>query len=184
MQTTELATTEIIEINPPKDLQSAQEPQPPSRRFLCRHIFTDGRRCGSPALSQQNFCYYHYAHRTPVLANQRRRQRASGFDITNLDGLDNPTAVQLSLSEVIARIAANTIDLKRAGLLIYALQVAGQNLRRADPSATARVPQDIVEDPTHGQLASLEPGRTEPETYISRMLSGKYPPEDPPNDDI
>jgi hypothetical protein len=188
MPNTELATTEIIEIHPPKPPRKALAAQnalaSQDKRFLCRHIFTDGRRCGSPALNQQNFCYYHYAHRTPVLANQRRRQRASGFDLTNLDGLDNPTAVQLSLSEVIARIAANTIDLKRAGLLIYALQVAGQNLRRGDPSATARVPEDIVEDPTHGQLASLEPGRTEPETYISRMISGKYPPEDPPDDDI
>jgi len=186
MPNTELATTEIIEIHPPKPPQNALENrgtlevQNPleDKRFLCRHIFTDGRRCGSPALSQQNFCYYHYAHRTPVLANQRRRQRASGFDITNLDGLDNPTAVQLSLSEVIARIAANTIDLKRAGLLIYALQVAGQNLRRIDPEETARVPEDIVEDPVFGPLATLEPGRPDPRTLASPLIGDPYQTSD------
>jgi hypothetical protein len=194
MPNTELATTEIIEINPPNPtnntpqernaLQDREALEILDKRFLCRHIFTDGRRCGSPALKEQNFCYYHYAYRTPILAHQRRRRRASGFDLTNFDGLDNPTAVQLSLTEVLARIAANTIDPKRAGLLIYGLQVASNNLRRADLSGTARVPDNIIEDPTYGQIASLEPGRTEPETYISRMISGKYPPEDPPEDSI
>jgi hypothetical protein len=40
-----------------------------------------------------------------VLANQRRRQPASGFDLTRLDGLDNHAAGQLSISEVLGRIA-------------------------------------------------------------------------------
>jgi len=180
MPTTDLATTEIIEINPPKDLAESSKQE--DKRFLCRHIFTDGRRCGSPALRTQNFCYYHQTHRTPVLAHQRRRKLQSGFDFRLLDALDNPAAVQLSVTEVLSRLAANTIDPKRAGLLLYGLQVASLNLRRGDPSETSRVPDHIVEDATHGQLASLEPGRSEPETYISRMISGKHPCEDPPED--
>jgi len=163
MPNTELATTETVEINPPQQ----------NKRFLCRHIFTDGRRCGSPALRAQNFCYYHQVHRTPVLANQRRRQPKSGFDLTRLDGLDNPAAIQLAVVEVLGRLAENSIDPKRASLILYGLQIASQNLLRATPIDLAHVPEDIVEDPTHGQLASLEEGRTEPETFISRLLSGK-----------
>jgi 2,3-bisphosphoglycerate-independent phosphoglycerate mutase len=30
-----------------------------TRQYQCRHIFTDGRRCASPCLRQEEFCYYH-----------------------------------------------------------------------------------------------------------------------------
>jgi hypothetical protein len=29
----------------------------------CRHIFTSGKKCQSPALKEQNFCYFHQANR-------------------------------------------------------------------------------------------------------------------------
>ena len=37
----------------------------PKRRYLCRHVHTNGNRCGSPALRAQNFCYYHDRTRLP-----------------------------------------------------------------------------------------------------------------------
>src|ERR1039458_481961 len=40
----------------------------PKRRYLCRHMFTDGHRCGSPALRQRDFCFYHHANRRPAPA--------------------------------------------------------------------------------------------------------------------
>lgn len=159
MPNTELATTETVEINPPQQ----------NKRFLCRHIFTDGRRCGSPALRAQNFCYYHQVHRTPVLANQRRRQPASGFDLTRLDSLDNHAAIQLSLSEVLGRIANNTIDPRRAWLLLYGLQIAGHNLKHAHPTPEAPIPDTIIEDAAHGQLAQLEEGRPQPQSLHAHM---------------
>jgi hypothetical protein len=104
-----------------------------------------------------------------VLANQRRRQLRSGFDLTRLDGLDNHTSIQLSLSEVLGRIADNSIDPKRAWLLLYGLQIAGQNLRHARPTAEAPIPDAIVEDSAHGQLAQLEEGRTEPPSLLDHL---------------
>jgi hypothetical protein len=163
MNITELTVVETIEINPPK-------PEPPRQPYLCRHIFVDGRQCGSRALRGQNFCYYHYAFRTPVLARQRRRQPASGgFDLTRLDGLDNHAAIQLSISEVVGRIANNSIDPKRAWLLLYGLHLAGNNLRHARPNAEAPVPDAIVEDGVYGQLAEVEPGRTVPPSLYDQM---------------
>jgi hypothetical protein len=180
MQNTELAVLQdILEIDPPGS-ESPQQPAPERapnaadnpatqrKPFLCRHIFTDGRRCGSPALRSQHFCYYHYAHRTPLLANARRRRPSSGFDLTRLDGLDNPTAIQLALSEVLGRIAANTVDPRNAYLLLFGLQIAGKNLRQSRP-AEDPLPESIVEDADHGQLAAPEEGRTLPESTLTRI---------------
>ncbi len=36
------------------------------KRYQCRHIFTDGHRCGSPCLRHEDFCYYHHTTRRPV----------------------------------------------------------------------------------------------------------------------
>jgi len=163
MSTTEIAVVEpILEINQP-------QPTEDRKPYLCRHIFVDGRQCGSRALRNQNFCYYHYAHRTPVLANQRRRQPASGFDLTRLDSLDNHAAIQLSLSEVLGRIANNTIDPRRAWLLLYGLQIAGHNLKHAHPTPEAPIPDTIIEDAAHGQLAQLEEGRPQPQSLQQQM---------------
>jgi hypothetical protein len=187
MQSTELSVVEdVLEIDPPDPQQSlapieADTPAPreKGKRYLCRHIFTDGHRCGSYALRSQNFCYYHQTHRTPVLANVRRRQPQSGFDLTRLDGLDNATAIQLALSEVLGRIAANAIDSKTAWLLLYGLQVAAGNLRRSRPNPDP-LPEAIVEDATHGQLAEPEEGRAVPATMLSQMktLLKQSRPED------
>jgi hypothetical protein len=167
---TELTIIETIEINPPDPEQTeAPHPEAPPKPFLCRHIFVDGRRCGALALRNQHFCYYHYAHRMPALANRSRQRRKSGFDLTRLDGLDNHAAIQLSLSEVIGRIAANSIDPKRAWLLLYGLQIAGHNLRHARPNPEAPVPETIVEDGVYGQLAEAEPGRIVPPDLLDQM---------------
>jgi hypothetical protein len=99
-----------------------------TRRFQCRHIFTDGHRCGSACLSQEEFCYYHHTSRRPVENPRRRRSRQSQFD---LPLPEDRTAIQSSIGEVLRRIAGNEIDCKRAGLLLYGLQIASINLPRA-----------------------------------------------------
>ncbi len=186
MSNTELTTIEpILEINPlpqtdlvhqPAPQPDPQPVQPAAQRkpYLCRHIFVDGRRCGSRALRGQPFCYYHYAHRVPVLANRRRREPSYGFELTPLDGLDNHTSIQLSLAEVLSRVASNSIDPKRAWLLIYGLQIAAKNLRHAKAANAideAPIAEGIVEDAAHGQLAELEEGRPAPPSLVERMCA-------------
>jgi len=37
----------------------------------CRHIFTSGRKCQSPALKAEDFCYFHHkSRRRPLPQNQ------------------------------------------------------------------------------------------------------------------
>jgi hypothetical protein len=86
---------------------------------LCNHTFPDRHRCGSPALRGEHLCYYHHPSRKPA-ANTRARR---GF---NLPIPTDQQTLQHALSEVIVRLAANKLDVHRAGLLLYSLQIASQ----------------------------------------------------------
>jgi hypothetical protein len=64
------------------------------KRFQCRHIFTDGHRCGSACLRNEEFCYYHHTTRTPVANPHERRGRRSTF---NLPLPEDRSAIQASI---------------------------------------------------------------------------------------
>ena len=127
------------------------------KRYQCRHIFTDGHRCGSPCLRHEDFCYYHHTTRRPVQDPRQRPARTALFD---LPMPEDRAAIQLSIGEVLRRIARNEIDPRRAGLLLYGLQIASTNLpRQTKPSRNTRdeAPstsiEDITTDPEQGLLA-------------------------------
>jgi hypothetical protein len=44
------------------------------RRYRCRHIHAAGHQCGSPALRNEHFCYYHH---TPLPGTPRLQPRVS-----------------------------------------------------------------------------------------------------------
>jgi len=95
----------------------------PSNR--CQHIFNPDsdleHRCGSPALRAETHCYYHHPSRKPSVTRHARR----GFPI--LLPKDS-TSLQYSLLQVIDKLAANQIDVHRAGLLLYSIQLASKNI--------------------------------------------------------
>lgn len=120
-------------------------------RFQCRHIFTAGHRCSSPCLRREEFCYYHHSTRRPVQNPKERIARLSTFELPNLD---DRGAIQQAISAVLERIAANQIDPKRAGLLLYGLQIASLNLPKQQPhQKTPPTVSEVVQDPTYGPLA-------------------------------
>ena len=104
-----------------------------TKQYQCRHIFTDGRRCASPCLRQEEFCYYHHTTRRPVADPRQRRSRRSTFDLPHPE---DRSAIQSSIGEVLRRIASNDIDPRRAGLLLYGLQIASINLPRPTRQST------------------------------------------------
>jgi hypothetical protein len=122
------------------------------KQYQCRHIFTDGHRCASPCLRQEEFCYYHHTTRKPIANPKQRRSRRSTF---HLPLPEDRSAIQASIGEVLQRIAANDIDPRRAGLLLYGLQIASLNLPKPQ-ILTKTEPQTVEEitiDPTLGVLA-------------------------------
>jgi hypothetical protein len=123
------------------------------KRYQCRHIFTDGHRCGSPCLRGEELCYYHHTTRKPTTGARRRRCRRSAFD---LPLPEDRSAIQSSIGQVLQRIASNDIDPRRAGLLLYGLQIASLNLPRdlaPSRSAEAETVEEIILDPALGTLA-------------------------------
>src|SRR5215467_6469633 len=103
------------------------------KQYQCRHIFTDGHRCASPCLRKEEFCYYHHTTRKPVANPRQRRSRRSTFHLPLPDPNDR-SGIQIAIGEVLQRIATNEIDPRRAGLLLYGLQIASLNLGKAQPA--------------------------------------------------
>ena len=87
----------------------------------CTHIKLNGLRCGSPALRGRALCYFH--HRT--------RERHDSYMPFPEDG----NSIQFALMQVIRAVMDDRMDLKKAALLLYALQIATVNLKhmRTEP---------------------------------------------------
>jgi hypothetical protein len=135
----------------------------------CFYIKADGRRCGSPALHDRNFCYFHY---------QVNRPRAT------VPPLENADAIQVALTDLARAVLAETMDLKRAKVLTYILQTASSNLRRVQlglfvssmvtalPEAADTVAEIDAAYATLTPRANTPPKLPEPEPAVDVMLTG------------
>ncbi len=149
---------------------------PEPTKFQCRHIFTDGHRCGSPALrgaeGPESFCYYHHNSRRPIQHEPTRKRRQSRFTLPNPCELSDRSGIQASIGEVLRRIASNEIDPRRAGLLLYGLQIASLNLPKSNPREQTPEPvSEVTHDPRHGLLAPpAELHANEPKSSVELLL--------------
>jgi len=91
---------------------------------LCRHIKTNGLRCQSPALLGTAFCYFHT--RTHTMASPKYIV----FDDLKLPLLEDSASIQVAISKITAAFLSSRIDARRTGLLLYAVQIASQNIDR------------------------------------------------------
>ena len=110
---------------------------------ICRHIKTNGERCGSPALRNHAFCYFHrnLTARHPKPApdpiptiihphDPTRELQVVAEPTLNLPPLEDRESIQLAASMIIGALARNAIDTRRATTLLYGLQVASANAVR------------------------------------------------------
>ena len=140
----------------------------------CQHIKTNGLRCGSPALLGHNHCYLHSQQ-----YDLRRRKRNAKPPACELPPLEDANAIQIAVMEVARALLEDRLDLRRAGLLLYALQIASSNLKRvnfepitlqiqatrsaADPAQGSRKPP--ARDPS-----PLEVARTIARNFVETKL--------------
>lgn len=89
----------------------------------CTHIQVTGVRCASPPLRGEQFCYFHQRMVRGVATPPNAR-------LHPIAQIESEEAIQASLMEVINALARNSIDLKRAELLLRALHIAVRNARR------------------------------------------------------
>ena len=127
-----------------------------------------------PFLRGEAFCYYHHTTRRPIENPRQRRARQSHFD---LPLPEDRSAIQSAIGQVLQRIAANEIDPKRAGLLLYGLRIASLNLpreaaptRKSSREAEAAPVEEVVADPTYGPLAPAAELAEPERTSIVRIL--------------
>ena len=95
----------------------------------CQHIKTNGTQCGSPALKDNQFCYYHQ-HCRPATFNYRGMYHDYSASEIHLPVFEDVHAIQFALRQVTELIMRHKIESKEAGLILYALQIASSNLKR------------------------------------------------------
>ena len=113
----------------------------------CTHIKISGVRCGSPSLRGQQFCYYHQRMHRGVRTPPQSR-------LHPIACLEDKESIQAALAEVINALLRNTIDMKRATLILRALHIAVKNDARASVKAQA---SDIVKEVP--EYEEIEPTR-------------------------
>ena len=102
----------------------------------CHHIKEDGAYCGSPALRERKYCYYHLMQR----GRRLRRARALRDNVTyrlEIQSLDNPYAIRDAVSDVAQALAAGQLESRTAGKLLYAIQQATTTNRRIEQMEAA-----------------------------------------------
>ena len=117
---TNLAEANLEKANLEKTNRTNMPVQPSVR--ICTHIKVTGVRCGSPALRGEQFCYFHQRMVRGVATPPNARLHPIAL-------IESEEAIQASLMEVINALARNTIDLRRAELLLRALHIAVRNAR-------------------------------------------------------
>lgn len=90
---------------------------------VCTHIKVNGVPCGSPALHNEVFCYFHQRMIRGVRTPAKSRLHPIAL-------IENEEGIQASLMEVINALVRNTIDLRRAQLILRALHIAVRNSPR------------------------------------------------------
>ena len=88
----------------------------------CTHIQITGHRCGSPALKQEYFCYFH----TRMIKGVQTRVDAQIHPVALIE---NAEAIQAAIMHMIDAVLKGNIDNKRANIILKALHIAVRNSR-------------------------------------------------------
>lgn len=93
----------------------------------CNFRKDDGVLCGSPALRNGNYCYFHTRQMTSAYYGARAHRRRYECRFT-LPALDDRSAIQDMLNYVLAALCADTIDYRCADAMLSALRMAEKEL--------------------------------------------------------
>ena len=82
----------------------------------CRFVKMDGESCGAFALKGNRFCYFHL--RTSDGRKRKRRKKALSIPV-----LEDDLAVKMTVTQICRGLANESLDTKRASVILYGLQV-------------------------------------------------------------
>jgi hypothetical protein len=147
----------------------------------CTHIKVNGIPCGSPALRGERFCYYHQR----VIRGVRTPPRARLHPIAIIE---DPQSIQFALMEVINALMRDTIDVKRANVILRALHIAVKNMQNRNYVSFADRKQEMIRDiPDYPETATAdEPNPADenqdindleqPQNDCDMPITASYPP--------
>ena len=164
--------------------------------ITCRHVRSNGARCGSPALTDRALCYHHIKvarhHRHlgpshdeeptiihPISASDRTQRDpilAEYFATPatplalDLPPLEDRESIQIALSMIITAMAQNRIDPKLATAMLYGLQVASSNASHLSHDSPQNVVRDIVIEDGQQLAPDEDPVDPAADTTLSRLL--------------
>jgi len=104
----------------------------------CRHIMPSGKRCHSPALRDKAYCYYHTSlHRVTASASREAPLAVA---------IEDASGIQLALTQVLGALNSPYMDTRRAGLLLYGLQIAAHLTSRVSTPTPSESVRALCED--------------------------------------
>ncbi len=107
----------------------------------CQHIKVNGTQCGSPALRNERVCYFHSqcgATKVAVTEGWKNGEMV-------LPPFEDANSIQFTLRQIAQMLLEQKITEKKAGLLLYTLQIASSNLKQMN--AEKPRPTQVVVDP-------------------------------------
>jgi len=111
---------------------------------ICEYIRTSGRRCGSPAMRDYKYCYYHAGQlqampMTTMFVQENPNPPAGEYPIAGFQVpfLDDASAIQIGYMQLIHGVAHFRLDPRRARLILLALQGAAANLKHVETALAA-----------------------------------------------
>jgi hypothetical protein len=150
----------IIELTNLNRTNSERTSAPMPNVKTCTHIKVTGIPCGSPALRGEQFCYFH----------QRMIRTVKGPDsrIHHAALLEDEESIQASLIEVVNALLRGTIELKRAELVLRALNTAVRNIRRVNLGIASKMVTPVPDYPPAPATEVDEAARAEAERQATR----------------
>jgi hypothetical protein len=141
----------------------------------CQQIKLDGEPCRAAALRGKKFCYYHLHSGPPPK------------DVSNLGAipqvqfhlplLDDATSIQATITLVCEHLLHRRLEPKKAGILLYAMQVASSNLSRLN--SEDKNERRTREVDSANALPPSPPDSALSETPRNQDDSGATPSDDP-----
>ncbi|MGC1462610.1 MAG: hypothetical protein WA802_10440 [Terracidiphilus sp.] len=120
----------------------------------CRHVLHNGAKCHSPALRGTNYCYFHsrlHRHATPSRTSSASAPAEP--EPLKIPILEDRSAILIALSQIVDALFSSKIDPRSAGLSLYALQIASQNVERKQDVLPFKAVQSITHTADGDELA-------------------------------
>lgn len=109
----------------------------------CNHIKVSGTQCGSPALRNKKFCFYHQ-HNRRVLVDCYYNPEEYATGEIKLPIFEDAHSIQSVIHQVVQMVLQKRLERQTASLILYALQIASSNLNRIELEKPQ--PEQIVTD--------------------------------------